>query len=624
MSRPPLRGPGFAMTERAKPAGDFSSGVFLLPTAAGPAQVPSGWFSREELTVGKAARRRKQAREEHGPASRRSRPAVADRQIDSRASAEAALLRLVKTNPPGKISLAGAYVLGYSALGLAQQEEDAPDWYDELDPLETLFLGTAWPRQFRDSYEFANACTAWLRLMRGTVHWSGITRFVRDALAASEEHDLPVDAGELMLLLAGRLETAGLDQRKIPRNLLPEKLLDGARFAYGSAEDLVLPAPPTDAVAKVAQLWAATEVSMPNDGTAADALREGLHMLGNAGLDVHADPVVLLPCLYGALVAGDHEDLSDAGERSQAWALGLDPGSPLVPVTDVLLTAPGRGLDVDATLSCLFGIPAFTEQVSAEDRHWHSSPGAALTALAFELGYQQVSKLDHKVVRISEGSKAAFEAQVRLFEEKFGRTPGPQDPVFFDPDADQPQPVSLTGIEASTVAMLEAVGVCPAWIYAYQHTDGLLPRFDGSFLTERDQVEWDEHVDRYMALHDPEGDVDHDAETRKLQAMLVIGSLQMIAGDPQHGQSVVSRLTAEPSADDGETILLREYLHAWEERLTEQLRNDRAILETACEFARAWGGAGLADQVRRMAQEPAGEQTSDAALLAAAVVTTRW
>src|ERR1035438_9874916 len=137
---------------------------------------------------------------------------------------------------------------------MAQQEgeEEEPEWYHELDPLDTLFLGTVWPQQLRDGYEFANARTAWLRLLRGTVHWRGIERFARELLAASAEHDLPVDEGELMLLLAGRLEAAGLDQRKLPRSLLPERLLEGARFACGPAEDFVLPDPPPDAAGQVA------------------------------------------------------------------------------------------------------------------------------------------------------------------------------------------------------------------------------------------------------------------------------------------------------------------------------------------------------------------------------------
>ena len=107
---------------------------------------------------------------------------------------------------------------------------------------------------------------------------------------------------------------------------------------------------------------------------------------------------------------------------------------------------------------------------------------------------------------------------VRRFEEKFGRPPGPDDPLFFDPDADQPQPVSLPGLETATVGMLEAAGICPAWIYAYQHTGGLLPRPDGTFATGRDQAEWDEVISRYVRVHQPGAEIDHQAETRKLAA----------------------------------------------------------------------------------------------------------
>lgn len=33
-----------------------------------------------------------------------------------------------------------------------------------------------------------------------------------------------------------------------------------------------------------------------------------------------------------------------------------------------------------------------------------------------------------------------MERQARRFREKFGRDPGPKDPIFFDPDADEPRP----------------------------------------------------------------------------------------------------------------------------------------------------------------------------------------
>lgn len=564
-------------------------------------------------------------RQRHG-GGQRGRPSAHHRSVSStggraspRDEAEAALYRLVRANQPGKISLAGAYALGYGALGMAQRDDGGPDWYHDLDPLDTLFLGTVWPQDFRDSYEFANATEAWLRVVRNTMHGQGIERFVREALAASEEHDLPVDDGELMLLLMGRLEAADLDQRKLPRDLLPDRALEGSRLVYGPAKGFALPDLPTDAATQVAALWAATEIGLSNDGTVADALREGLHMLAGAGLDVRSDSMLLLPALYAGLVASDHENLSVAGERSVAWALGLADDSPLVQVTDVLLVAPERGLDVDTALGHLFGIPAFTGQVRTEDRRWHSSPGSALIRLAFELGYPQVITREGKTMRLGQGGSAAMEAQLRRFEGKFGRPPGPEDPVFFDPDADEPQPFSLPGLETQTVAMLEAAGVSPAWVYAYQHTDGLLPRLDGSFVSESDRTEWDEAVDRYMKLHQPHGQVDHEAETVKLQGILIAVTLQMAAEDPQYGASLIEGLGLPAARADLESNLLRRYLHAWADDLADDLCTNSVLRSAASENARAWVGADLAERVRNAAHASDGESIDDQVLLAAAV-----
>ena len=68
------------------------------------------------------------------------------RDPDPRAAAAAALTRLVRLNRPGRVSLAGAYAVGYGALGMAQHDGGGPDWYYELDPLDTLFLGMVFPR----------------------------------------------------------------------------------------------------------------------------------------------------------------------------------------------------------------------------------------------------------------------------------------------------------------------------------------------------------------------------------------------------------------------------------------------------------------------------------------------
>ena len=170
---------------------------------------------------------------------------------------------------------------------------------------------------------------------------------------------------------------------------------------------------------------------------------------------------------------------------------------------------------------------------------------------------------DSKVIRVDPDQAAVLEAQVRRFEEKFGRPPGPDDPLFFDPDADEPQPVSLTGLETETVGMLEAAGISPAWIYAYQHTDGLLPRPDGSFASARDQAEWDEVISRYVRVHQPGTVVDHQAETRKLANIMTIMTLQMAADDPGYGAAMAAQLGGTAGGPPGtDSALLREYLRA--------------------------------------------------------------
>jgi hypothetical protein len=577
--------------------------------------------------VGKAARRRRQGAGRQGtPGSVNRVAGPGSRGDDPRGRAEAALVRLIRGNPPGRVSLAGAYALGYAGLGMSQREPDEPEWFADLDPLDTLFLGTAWPQRFADGYEFANARTAWLGLLRGTVHWAGIERFVVEVFAASAEHDLPVDEGELMLLIAGRLEAAGLDQRKIPRSLLPAAALADARLTRGPDPDAPLPEPPPGAAGAaglIGRLWAATEIGVQHDGTAQDALREGLHLLSGAGMDVRRETAALLPALYITLVAGEFEELSEAGERSVAWALGLAEDSPLIPVTDVLLTAPQRGLDPDTTLGHLLAIPAFADPVRPQDRQWHSWPGTELTSLAFELGYPQVITRDSKVIRLDRDQAAALEAQVRRFEEKFGRPPGPDDPLFFDPDAAAPQPVSLTGMETQTVAMLEAAGISPAWIYAYQHTGGLLPRPDGTFTTTDDQAEWDEVISRYLRMHQPGATLDHQAETRKLQTILTGITLQMAADDPGYGTALTAQLSTTSEHPGTESAVLRDYLRGCAGDLGSALRTDPAVRQAAGEYARAWGGAHLADRLDAAARTPAGVSIAADVLFPAAVALIR-
>ena len=75
------------------------------------------------------------------------------------------MARLPRLNKPGRVSLAGAYALGYGMLGMAQHDDDGPDWFNDLDSLDTpflgtLFLGTVLAEEFGDEYGFGNALMA--------------------------------------------------------------------------------------------------------------------------------------------------------------------------------------------------------------------------------------------------------------------------------------------------------------------------------------------------------------------------------------------------------------------------------------------------------------------------------
>jgi hypothetical protein len=518
----------------------------------------------------------------------------------AQAAGEAALARLLRFNEPDRMSLAGAYALGYGTLGMAQIDDDNPGWYNELDPLDALVLGTAAPKRFADGYEFANTRDRWLDSLRDTVHWRGIATFVRLVVAASNEFRRPVDDGGLMLAVLSRVEDARLDQRKLPRALLPETALAGSRLAVGPSVTTSLRDPSGDAGELVAQFWKSTKLDLEveHDGTAGDALREGVCLLLRAGLNAVDDPMLLLPALYLALVAREDDLLDEAAERAEAWAQGLADDSPLALIVDTIRTSAERRLSSSEILARLYGLTAFTGQVRAEDRTWHSEPGYALQSIAFELGFTEIRTRDHTVRKLSNDTAAALSVQRERFIEQFGRPPAPNEPLFFDPDAAEPTTISPVELESASVAQLEALDVSPAWIYATQHTDGLLPMLDGSFHNEDDRRQWNQAVARYLSTH-PGSVVDTTAELRKLRIGAATASLHMATASPQYATSLIERMQTVTAHEYSGAALILTLLQSTADDLVDLLRNNLGIAEKAKEFARAWNGADLAAAVEQ-------------------------
>jgi len=84
----------------------------------------------------------------------------------------------------------------------------------------------------------------------------------------------------------------------------------------------------------------------------------------------------------------------------------------------------------------------------------------------------------------------ALRQQKQSFKEKFGRDPDPNDPLFFDPDADTPQEMSGEKIDEVAIEAMVKAGIDPAYIYAFKKTGLLVTTDNWDKLSPEDQAEW--------------------------------------------------------------------------------------------------------------------------------------
>ncbi len=86
------------------------------------------------------------------------------------------------------------------------------------------------------------------------------------------------------------------------------------------------------------------------------------------------------------------------------------------------------------------------------------------------------------------------------FEKKFGRPPGPKDPVFFDPDTDQPTKLSIEKFDKDVFAAMQAAGVPQQIVYAYKKTGMLLTEERMSTYPADQRAEWEAAIDEYFEM----------------------------------------------------------------------------------------------------------------------------
>src|SRR5262245_39782145 len=101
------------------------------------------------------------------------------------------------------------------------------------------------------------------------------------------------------------------------------------------------------------------------------------------------------------------------------------------------------------------------------------------------------------VVSMTPEMRDALLRQREAFKAKFGRDPGPNDPVFFDPSKDTPTPIDM---EADVLAVMSAANLPPEFAYAYKKT-GLLGLLEDKSHWPADRVkEWNAAIDEYRAI----------------------------------------------------------------------------------------------------------------------------
>jgi hypothetical protein len=105
-----------------------------------------------------------------------------------------------------------------------------------------------------------------------------------------------------------------------------------------------------------------------------------------------------------------------------------------------------------------------------------------------------------KIIPINHETAEIIARQKKLFREQFGREPGPDDPLFFDPGVAAPQFLSDESTDEIWKSLLQAAGdsgIDPAVVYAMNKTGRMVTEANLEFLTDSELQEWNDAVNEY-------------------------------------------------------------------------------------------------------------------------------
>jgi hypothetical protein len=112
-----------------------------------------------------------------------------------------------------------------------------------------------------------------------------------------------------------------------------------------------------------------------------------------------------------------------------------------------------------------------------------------------------------------------MESQARRFRDKFGRDPRPEDPIFFDPDAEEPRPLELDTVTREMTEGLQQAGretgVDSALIEAWCELGYVVTEDNRHLFSVGDILAWEAAVGRRADNVGDEGDLDGEDKLDK-------------------------------------------------------------------------------------------------------------
>ena len=110
--------------------------------------------------------------------------------------------------------------------------------------------------------------------------------------------------------------------------------------------------------------------------------------------------------------------------------------------------------------------------------------------------------LSVRKVKLTPEMEKMLRRQRKKFIRKFGREPGPDDPLFFDPNASEPLPLSPEQLQNTTLKTMLAAGTPAHFVYAYQKTGFVVNETGYKNMSPEDRAEYDAAIEEYFAMED--------------------------------------------------------------------------------------------------------------------------